>query len=798
MDGIVALLIILLIVILVAPMLIAASTNSKISQVLREIDAIKKQLKQINDIGDGNIKTPIRQDKPITVESKPVPAYKFPTPDKPKVEEKIKEIPASSLIQQPILEPEIAYSSPFKTVVHKRVAPTTPAWKKNLEQFIAEKLISIVGIIILVLGIVFTVKWAIHRNLISDAGKVGIGLLSGTILITLAHWLSKNFRAFSSILAGGGVAVLYFSIYQSYQGYHLLSQTIAFVIMIGITLLSVLLSIFYDKKEMAVIAIIGGFATPFLVSHGSGNFKILFTYLLILNTGMFLLAYYKRWKIVNVISYALTIIIFGTWLVQSFSFGKANEWPAILFATGFYLLFLATHLLYPIRHQQKFGVLEITLLLSNTFFYFGAGLYILKGIQFGDYQGIFTMVLAMLHFLLIRFSHRKQFKDITLSYLLISLVLTFVSLTAPIQLEGNYITLFWACEMLILYFIGLKSDLKILKTAHVIVLILTMGSLVMDWEQNYYHVHISPYHWFFNKAFVTGIVVMVSLYFTRKIVKLDTDITIARGNITLKFYSAFLELLFILVIYFSLLLELDYQCRQNFAMDSFGWMIKWVYQYVFASGLFFYFQQKKTKMQITILSYVIAGLLVLYPIANIAVANFRNEMLLQGLLTQLFPLHFFLPCMAMLNVILLFRYGKSQPKNSNWVKQGTWFLIAIMLYILSSESAHIWVHHFYEKGFSISNLVMKASKIVWPILWSVSSLVLMILGMQQRIKRLRIISLSLFSLTILKLFAYDMNQVSQGGKIAAFIILGVILLIVAFMYQKVKGLFLDESDSQAA
>jgi uncharacterized membrane protein len=67
----------------------------------------------------------------------------------------------------------------------------------------------------------------------------------------------------------------------------------------------------------------------------------------------------------------------------------------------------------------------------------------------------------------------------------------------------------------------------------------------------------------------------------------------------------------------------------------------------------------------------------------------------------------------------------------------------------------------------------------------------MLLGMRQRLKTLRIISLALFSLTILKLFVYDISNVGQGGKIAAFIILGVILLIVSFMYQKIKGLFVD-------
>ncbi len=132
------------------------------------------------------------------------------------------------------------------------------------------------GIAILVLGIFFTVKWAIDKQLINDAGKVLIGLLSGTILIATAHRLAKNYRAFSSILAGGGIAVLYFSIYEAFQAYHLISQTVAFGIMILITILSVILAIFYDKKELAIIAIIGGFATPFFVSTGSGNYQVLF------------------------------------------------------------------------------------------------------------------------------------------------------------------------------------------------------------------------------------------------------------------------------------------------------------------------------------------------------------------------------------------------------------------------------------------------------------------------------------------------------------------------------------------
>ncbi|RYZ48796.1 MAG: DUF2339 domain-containing protein, partial [Sphingobacteriales bacterium] len=216
--------------------------------------------------------------------------------------------------------------------------PRPPAKKTDFEQFIGEKLVSIVGIAILVLGIFFSVKWAIDRNLISDAGKVMIGLVAGTILVAVAHRLARNYRAFSSILAGGGIAVFYFSIYEAYQSYHLVSQTAAFIIMILITILAVVLSLIYDKKELAVIAIIGGFCTPFFVSNGSGNYQVLFSYLLILNLGMFALAYFKKWNLVNVICYCFTMILFAGWAFGSFDVLKHQAAGGLLFISLFFLI----------------------------------------------------------------------------------------------------------------------------------------------------------------------------------------------------------------------------------------------------------------------------------------------------------------------------------------------------------------------------------------------------------------------------------------------------------------------------
>jgi uncharacterized membrane protein len=121
-----------------------------------------------------------------------------------------------------------------------------------------------------------------------------------------------------------------------------------------------------------------------------------------------------------------------------------------------------------------------------------------------------------------------------------------------------------------------------------------------------------------------------------------------------------------------------------------------------------------------------------------------------------------------------------------------WYISVIVIFIASAELDHIIVLNSYFPGFSIDPILSQSHKIGFPILWGICSFILMIIGMRAKRKDLRIISLTLFLIIILKLFIFDIRGISEGGKIAAFISLGVILLIVSFMYQKLKKLILED------
>jgi len=126
-----------------------------------------------------------------------------------------------------------------------------------------------------------------------------------------------------------------------------------------------------------------------------------------------------------------------------------------------------------------------------------------------------------------------------------------------------------------------------------------------------------------------------------------------------------------------------------------------------------------------------------------------------------------------------------------------WILCAGIVAFLSFEVSLLSNRLFYSSTSPFEEVERVFVKTGLPVLWGLSSFGIMWLGMRYRQRTLRVISLSLFTLTLLKLFIFDIQDIPAAGKIAAFFCLGVLLLIVSFMYQKVKKIIgADENAEQ--
>src|ERR1051325_1112597 len=340
----------------------------------------------------------------------------------------------------------------------------------DLEKFIGERLMTFTGIAVLVTGIAFFVKYAIDKEWIGEAGRTLIGILSGAALISIAHRLRKNFVTFSSVLVGGGIAVEYFTISYSYHVYGMFNMPVTFGLLVSITAFTVLLSIVYDRKELAVVAIIGGFCTPLMIASREGHFASLCTYILLLDLGMLALAYYKKWNIINIISYAFTILLFSGALVNEVLLRSTPDYiPAFAFATAFYIVFFLMNVVNNLKQRMKFNAWEILALLSNTCLYYAAGYFILHAIDACQYRGLFTLLVAAFNCVFAFLLFRKQEVDKNLVYFLIGIVLTFVSLAGPVKLDGSNITLFWSAEMVLLFWLYQRSGIRLIRHAAVII-----------------------------------------------------------------------------------------------------------------------------------------------------------------------------------------------------------------------------------------------------------------------------------------------------------------------------------------
>lgn len=659
----------------------------------------------------------------------------------------------------------------------------------DLEKFIGENLMSKIGIAILVLAIGFFVKYAIDNDWIGPIGRVGVGILCGGILIGLAHWLRKQYQAFSSVLVGGGLAVLYSSIALAYHQYQLLGQTGAFIIMLLITVFSVLLSLLYDRQELAIIALVGGFIAPFLVSNGNGNYEVLFTYLVILNCGLLVIAYNKAWRLLNILAFGFTVVLYASWLVSLPYNATADTYRGgWIFATIFYLLFFVINIAYTIRARKPLIASDFILLLLNTFFYFAAGLYLIEQLGLDRFKGLFSAGMGIFNLGATRFLFRSSKVDKNILYLLVGITLSFVSLSAPLQLHGHYITLFWASESVLLYWLFLKTNIGLIRLSSLIIWVAMLLSLCLDWANVYSSTAWIPI--VFNGTFITGVYVAIcsgALFYLRQEPRWAKTSMITA----------------VIVLYLAGALELNWQIRTRLYYSPhhfhhFEQLVglyltgyTWLYLLLFdrACG-----HRPLSTFRSMSMGLLAAGVL-LYLASLPDMFNLQREMLETGDDTAHFRVHWIgaILVLAILTRLLAAeRTGKINIKPALF----TWLIAIITVTLLSAEGQLLVNALCYSNSHDLQELSRVYNKTGLPILWGLCSFALMLPGMRHKFRPLRIVSLALFSITLIKLFLFDIRNIPVAGKIAAFFCLGVLLLIVSFMYQRLKKIIIEDEEKK--
>ncbi len=652
------------------------------------------------------------------------------------------------------------------------VTPSVRKQKKvNYEKFIGENLFGKIGILVFVIGVGFFVKYAIDKDWINETLRTVLGFLTGSALLVVAERLQKKYRTFSSLLAGGAFAVFYLTVAIAFHFYHLFPQTVAFIILIVITLFMSILSVLYDRRELSIISLVGGFLAPFLVSTGNGNYLVLFTYISILNLGMFGLSIYKKWGELPVIAFVFTYLVMGLFLLTGYSTGTAIiSVHLFAFATLFYFIFLL-----PILSILRIEAIKknrglLLVIITNNFIYLLLGILFLRNMELAfKSEGLLSLFIAIINLVLVIWLRMSKKDYKFLIYAMLGLVLTFVSITIPIQLDGNYITLFWAAEMVLLLWLYVKSKIWIYERATLVLMGLTLISYLMDVSAVILSSPSSDTI-FLNSSFATSLFVglaagafalMMGHY--RSLFSEARCLRYVPWNPVMLLTSA-------AILYYTFMAEFSLHLA---GATRSGMML------VFTSAailiLSYAFKKRFPIEQCTIPYLAGLGVNVLIYAINIWGDQWEHMSLPPVLLRWL----------AAAFIIVNLYYVARQYYTIIGLKiHFTVYLnvLALLLWLTMARS-FLWqtgVEDF-DAGFSVS--------------LSIAGFVQMALGMRLHQKVLRIISLSTFGIVLLKLILKDLWAMPTIGKIIVFIILGLILLVLSFLYQKLKGvLFKNDED----
>jgi uncharacterized membrane protein len=356
-----------------------------------------------------------------------------------------------------------------------------PPIVESFETMIGGNWLNKIGMVAIVLGVAYFLRYAIENQWVGKMGRVILGIVAGVGLLAWGEALQKKpYRGYAITLSGGGIAILYFSIFAAFNFYSLIEQLPALFLMVLITTTAVLMALRFDAKIIALIGILGGFLTPVMLSTGKDNQVGLFSYIALLDLGILALAYFKDWRGLNLLAFILTQLTFLAWDLGFYT--EAKLWRTELLLTLFFLLFVVMAFLYNIVHQRATRFWDFFLIFFNGATYF-LWTYALLEAKYFHYLGFYAVLMAVVYIGLGSIAYQRARKDTYLFLVFLGMALTCLTLAIPIQLKQNWITIGWAVEAVILTWAGLQlSDRKTRLAALLIASLVTIRLVSYDSE----------------------------------------------------------------------------------------------------------------------------------------------------------------------------------------------------------------------------------------------------------------------------------------------------------------------------
>lgn len=666
----------------------------------------------------------------------------------------------------------------------------------NFEKFVGGRVTAWVGIIAACFAVAFFLREAFERAWIGPTGRVLLGAAGGAGVLALGERLrQKGLRQYAYILSGGGILILYLSVYAAYGFYQLINQGLAFLLMIAVTATAVLLAARHDALPIGVLGLVGGFLTPILLSTGRDNEVGLFSYIALLDAGVLALAYLKRWRSLYYTSFVATLLMILGWTTVHYQTGKL--WPTIFFLSLFFLLFSLLAIVHNVIPRRRAQWLDITLIISNATFYFGMSYGMLDEANYDAALGSFALVVSAFYVLLYYAAWSRHRDDRLLAYSLLGAAITFFTIAIAIQLDQQWVTIGWAAEAVVLTWIGLRSQMDAPRHASVVVFLIAVTHwLGVDLDNFTFGADGATFVPLLNAraascaSLVAACAIIVWLY-RRASAPAGGVAADERSWLTTMFVLAGNMLAFML-----LTLDVnDYFEQQRMLMrgqptDAGTWgRMENTRQFALTMLWTFY---STTALVLAIVRRlkplrIIALVLLACTIMKMLVLDigFYDAAWHAPLFNQTFAA--FLLMVIALAVVVSF-YTRETARIDAAERDIVLPLMMVVANVLALVALSAEASGYFERRMAIPAVETRdlqlAQQLSLSIIWMAYGAGMLAFGHLRRQSRVRIMALVLLGVTTLKVFFWDLSSLDRIYRIISFIVLGLILLAISYLYQK--------------
>ena len=360
-----------------------------------------------------------------------------------------------------------------------------PRDERSLESRIGSQWFNRIGILAVMIGMAWFLKFAFDNHWIGPLGRVLIGLVAGAALIAWSERFRKNnYAVFSYSLKAVGSGALYLSLWAAFSLYQLLPGGAAFAAMIMVTAFNGFMAWAQDAELLALYAIVGGLSTPLLISTGENHEVALLSYLLLLDVAVLVLVALRPWSRLLFAAFTGTVLIMLGWWSGYYTDAQCAR--TAFFLACFFVIFAFAPRLVRVETKDAadihgWDVLALAVLpVANASLGF-IGFYAMFDRPDTQWVGPWlAVVFAAFYLLLLRLpaQGRLHASPAALDSLHLAAAVVFLTLAIPLKAHGRWLTIGWLAEGAALVWVAARVKLRLLRVLALGCLMLGLGALL--------------------------------------------------------------------------------------------------------------------------------------------------------------------------------------------------------------------------------------------------------------------------------------------------------------------------------